>query len=342
MSESEQKEANDGEGEEEEEKITVVKSDQLIQYLGRVEARYSDQTYFRTKEALLEFERWLRAEGREPKELDITDVDQEDADDYLDYLSLSGKSGLTIRGLFSSFKCCLEYHDNNACADVNIDHLSNKTLKSQELGTDVPYITPEEHKEMLAACETKREELILRLLWETGVRRSELVDIKINDIKEYARSPHPDTPDRSILIDNKKNDDNRYVYYTIHTAPVLREWLKSGYRDKYDTAAESQYLLVSKQSEQVQDKYPNEVVKRVAERAGIQSEICKDARGRQLNRVTAHAYRHSFAIHRVRNGCPINFLQRLLGHRQLESTEFYLNFVNDDVKEANEKYRPKL
>lgn len=341
MSQSEQ-ETNDGEENEQEEEISTIESDQLNQYLARVEARYSDQTYFRTKKALLEFESLLQSEDREPDELDITEIDQDDANDYLDYLSLSEKSGLTIRGLFSGFKCCLEYHDNDACEDVELDHLSNKTLKSQHLGTDVPYITAEEHKQMLAACETKREELILRLLWETGVRRSELVDLKINDIKDYAQNPHPDTPDRSILVDNKKNDDNRYVYYTIHTAPVLREWLKNGYRDRYDTASKSPYLLVSNQKPQVQEKYPNEVVKRVAERAGIQSVICQDAQGRDLHRVTAHAYRHSFAIHRVRNGCPINFLQRLLGHRQLESTEFYLNFVNDDVKEANEKYRPKL
>ncbi|WP_193308982.1 tyrosine-type recombinase/integrase [Halorubrum halophilum] len=209
---------------------------------------------------------------------------------------------------------------------------SSQSLTEKFTGEETLWVSVDHYTQILEACETTREELIIRFLWETGVRRSELAELTIQRI---------DRDEQVIKVDNKKNDDSRTIPYSDEIKPVLREWLDYGGRDAYKPAKNSPYLIVTQHSEQVQPAYINDIVRRVADRSGVTVVYGQDAAGRDLSFPTAHHFRHAFATHRVANGMSLEILKELMGHHSVEVTSKYVGLKDETKKEANEKYRPK-
>ena len=65
-----------------------------------------------------------------------------------------------------------------------------------------------------------------------------------------------------------------------------------------------------------------------------------DAAGNDRRKVTAHVLRHSFAVQSIKNGTDTPRLQELMGHSEIETTERYLKFANNDLREAARRYGP--
>jgi site-specific recombinase XerD len=216
-----------------------------------------------------------------------------------------------------------------ALKDINLD---SSSLTQDLTGEETLWVETDEYVKMAEACESTREELIIRFLWETGVRRSELAELTIQRI---------DRDESIVYINNKKNDDTRDIPYSDEIKPILREWLDYGGRDSYKPANNSPYLIVSQQSEQVQGAFINEVVKRVSKRAGVSYVYGQDAAGRDLRFPTAHHFRHAYATHRVANGMNLEIVKKLMGHKSVTVTSKYVGLKSDVKKDANEKYRPK-
>ncbi|MCX2818110.1 tyrosine-type recombinase/integrase [Haladaptatus sp. F3-133] len=311
-----------------------IDDEDMRDYLDRIRLRRSENDFHRTKDALRKFTGFLEYIGADSYE----EVGVEELEIYIDYLLEDGLNDTSIKKVYLSQVTNFlkkkgvvrdSIHDK-----LDTEFLSDESIASRQGEEDVHYVTKEEYVEMLEATETLRENLTLRLLWETGVRRGEAVGIKLE---------HIDRDKKQIYVDNLKNDDDRYVYYTSHLSRKLREWLDMGGREQYSKAAESEYLLISNQSVKLQDKRINEKVKEIAKRTENVGEVIgEDAMDRELYKPTAHSFRHSFAIHRVRSGMPINFLKELMGHMSVETTEFYLNFREQDIKEINEGYAPRV
>lgn len=309
-----------------------INDDDMLKYLRRWERRdqngSSKSTRQRSQEALRKFCKFLDEEGVESYEA----VEYEDMEDFLDFL-LDSSSHLTAKGLFSPVRVFLQRQDIEAADDVDLSELGDETLIEQHIPDGIQYLEIDEHKQMLEACESLREKLICQLLWATGVRRSEAVDIEMR---------HFDWDEQRIEINNAKVNGWRTVYYGNRLDRLLRKWRNYG-RSQYKYADESDYLLCTNHSTQVQSKYPNEVVKRVADRAGLLESYATDSAGRDLYKPTAHSYRHSYAVHRVREGINLKFLAELMGHNSVETTaDNYLQFKQKDIKEADRRYRPKF
>lgn len=79
-------------------------------------------------------------------------------------------------------------------------------------------------------------------------------------------------------------------------------------------------------------------MKQAAEDAGLQAHVHTDAAGNDRGKVTAHVLRHSYAVQCIKNGMDTRRLQKLLGHSKIETTERYLQFANDDLRDAARKY----
>jgi integrase/recombinase XerD len=186
-----------------------------------------------------------------------------------------------------------------------------------------------------ASRRSLRDYLIIRLMLETGVRVSELVDIALNDINK---------DDRSIRIVNAKTakyerDDERTVYYKQQTQTILDRYLASR-SARYLSAAESEYLIVGKRTAKLNEFRVNQIVKEIADSAGVQAVVYTDNAGRERKRVTAHTLRKTYAVHSMKEGMPISFLSDILGHSDVETTkEKYLVYREDDVREAADEYR---
>lgn len=212
-------------------------------------------------------------------------------------------------------------------------------VKQADEGVEVLELDPSEIDDIVEACDTIRDKLIIRLLQDTGLRAGELVEVREDDV---------DLENRAIeRVKTEKRDDHyRTVWYSGRTSVLMREYLEGGGRSRYPPAEDSDYLLVSLRSEQIHKNWLNTLVVKRAKEAGVQDVLYTDAKGHDRYRITCHTFRHNFAIKRIRSdvgggSMPIEHLRRLLGHRDYDSVRWYLkNFGDSELKQAYERYSP--
>jgi integrase/recombinase XerD len=209
--------------------------------------------------------------------------------------------------------------------------LKNGTKKEQELKEGVQYLETDEIDKLAESVPnpTLRNELIVRLLYQTGLRRTELTEIRLQDL---------DTDARAIKLRASKTHQNRTVYYQSSLDTLLNRWLNV--ERKALATAGSEYLFPTSHSEQIDPDHITRMVKQAAETAGLQSHVHTDAAGNDRGKVTAHVLRHSFAVQSIKNGMDTRRLQKLMGHSKIETTERYLQFANDDLQDAARKFGP--
>lgn len=218
----------------------------------------------------------------------------------------------------------------------------DSTAKERALNQKYPHISPEEKERVCdnVPAPTLRNELLVRLMYQTGVRVGEVESIDVDDV---------DRDRREIDIWGEKVSQPRPVYYQPSLDPLLDRYIYGGVRASFLTAPDSDRLFVpnthnqSRNGESDTEPYLsqyriNDIVKEAAENAGVQDVMYRDAAGKPRYRVTAHALRHSFAVQSVRNDMDVARLSELMGHDSIETTKIYLQFDNDDLREAVQKY----
>ncbi|PSQ56468.1 site-specific recombinase xerd [Halobacteriales archaeon SW_8_68_21] len=207
---------------------------------------------------------------------------------------------------------------------------SNGTSKKAEkLKEDIYYLEPEEIDQLAenAPNPKLRNELIIRLLYQTGMRRGELSETRLTDVY---------SDERKIKVYASKTDDERNVYYQPSLDTLMNRWINV--ERKALSTAGSEYLFPTYKTEQIKPKQINRTVRKAADNAGIQESVYTNAEGKEQMKVTAHVLRHSFAVQSVKNDMNIRFLQELMGHAKIETTRRYLRVADSDVKDAARKY----
>lgn len=188
-----------------------------------------------------------------------------------------------------------------------------------------------------------RNRLMILLMYHTGVRAQELADMRLE---------HIDRDERKIKVYSKKLDSShvqadpwRHVWYGQSVEKHMARWLDYGGRDAFYTAAESPHLMVSERAERVSEDEINRIVKAAAESAGLQEVMCEDAGGMKRHLITSYTLRHSFAYECMQTNegtgrIDIKTLVELMGHQSTETTEKYLVFAEDDLRESHRLYGP--
>lgn len=320
-------------------------SDHIEAFLNDQRRKKSEGTYRARKTNLTQFTNWLddTTDHSDPTELDKGDIEE-----YVFTMDEQDYSESTIRHRILSVKLYYRYLiekvddvslGTNPAEEVDLSTFTDlgSDSKKRELQEEVPYVYQDEKEKM---CENVpnpplRNELILRLLWHSGVRAHELVNIRLDNI---------DREERAIEIYSEKTDDWRTVYYQPPLDFIMQQWIDGGYRDSYLPAKESPYLFVTLKSEKMTIKAVNQIVRRAAEKAGVQEVLYTDAAGNDRYRITTHAFRHGYAVQCLKNGMDIARLASLLGHfdengkPNIDTTEKYLRIVEDDLADAAQKY----
>jgi integrase/recombinase XerD len=301
----------------------------IERYLERVEAMKSESTYDTYSSNLRQFDAWVDEQG-----YDVATIIPLEFEEYFLEMKRKGYAPNTIgsrfeavRGLYKTLAGNFEVIEDTPFEELQRrDYGQKNTRKHDE--SDISYVTPEEKE---ALCEhvpspKLRNELIIRLLWQTGVRKSELVEFELDDI---------DRTERSITVWSNKTKEHRTVYYQPSLDLLFDQWLDNGYRAAFTPAEECSYLLVTERSEHIHVDTVNEkVVKPAAEAAGIQEVMYTDKSGSKRYRVTPHALRYGHAVHALKSGIDVRTVQQHLGHANLEMTMKYLQLIDDDVKEG--------
>ncbi len=242
---------------------------------------------------------------------DLDKVIYEDVSDYLEYLKLNGnkKKNTSIKRMISSLKSFYKFlyrnnyikKENNPMVRVSAPKIE-KRLPHFLYYNDLLEIIRESSKDK----DGIRDQLIIEMLYATGVRVSELVNIKIKDI---------DFDNRRIIVQGKGNKE-RIVYYGEYAEEVLKEYMNTHYRKDHE------YLFVNSKGEKITDAGIRYIIDKIMEKLSIKVH------------VTPHVLRHTFATDMLNNGCDIKVVQELLGHSSLKATEIYTHVTNERLKEV--------
>ena len=155
-----------------------------------------------------------------------------------------------------------------------------------------------------------RDSLILELLYSTGVRVSELVNIRLKDINFNSK-------EINIL---GKGSKERIVLFGKTCEYKLKEYLSKG-RDKlYNLKYSSDYLLLSKTGRKINPREVRNVLDDIVAASGLKIYI------------SPHVLRHTFATDMLNNGADLRSVQELLGHESLSTTTIYTHLTNERLR----------
>ncbi len=230
-------------------------------------------------------------------------------------LSTQAKRLRAIKGWFSF----LQKRDY-----ILFDPTTSIELPKEEKGLPRAILTKQETRRLLNTPDTRtliglRDKAILELLYSTGIRLNELLNIKLVDLEL----------DQGLLKVKGKFKKERIVpvgsiarrHLTIYIDKV-RPRLQ---RDKRYTA-----VFLSIRGRPMEKTVINASVRRYVQRAGI--------RKRHIN---CHALRHSCATHMLEEGADIRYIQELLGHKSLETTQIYTKVAIKGLRKAHKRYHPR-
>lgn len=310
--------------------------DLMEAFAEREKALKSDSTGANRRSNLRAFHAWMQDNALQ----DPTEVSSVHLENYFLTLSKEGYAPKSIntrwstQSRFYQYLESREHIDSNPMEDLEWEEFKNiltGSRKAKELRQDIYYLTPNQKEAMVENVDTPtlRNELLIRLLWQTGVRESEARHIRLSDL---------DREEREIRIRADKTHENRTVYYQRSLDILLNQWLDGGYRDSHPKANASEYVFVSPQSDKISQSQIGAIIRDTAEEAGIQEVVYHDAAGRPRYKITAHTLRHGYAVQSVKNGMPVPMLAKLMGHAEISTTEKYLKLVNDDVKKSARQY----
>jgi len=161
-----------------------------------------------------------------------------------------------------------------------------------------------------------RDQLIVKLLLDTGMRAQELCDVQLK---------HVSLAQRAIVVPHGKGDKNRVVHFGNRTSKLMWEHLDA----RLESSKPEGYLFtVDNANTRPMTRHAlRRLVGRLGERAGITN-------------VHPHRFRHTFATEYLRNGGQMMALKDLLGHSDFEMVEHYAHFVQADVKRDHQNASP--
>lgn len=309
----------------------------IEEYLEDVQLSKAHSTYKARCSDLQKFSDYL-----EEQDLHVTEVMSKDVHTFL---REQGQiyAGSTVSNIYDAVNGLYHYlemwdeidEDAHPVEDLKrADYGGNREPKKHQTD-EITYITPDQKDQLRENVPDPqlRNELIVELMFQTGVRRGELASIELDNL---------DRENRRIRVWSSKTEEWRIVRYRPSLDFLLTQWLDHGYRDSFQTAAESPYLFLTDHAVSLDESYLNEIVVNAAKDGDIQEVLYEDAAGGKRHLVTAHTLRHSHAVEAVKSGIDIKFIQEQMDHENLETTEQYLRVTEKDVDEAYRKFGTRM
>lgn len=156
-----------------------------------------------------------------------------------------------------------------------------------------------------------RDQAIIELLYASGVRVSELVNIKINEI---------DLKNRQIRVFGKGRKE-RLVMFSKSCAETLYQYI-----DKYVL---NQYLFTNSQGQKLTTRGVEYILEKIPEKCGVNLKL------------HPHLFRHTFATHLLEGGADLRVIQELLGHESINTTQVYTHVTEEAMKHQFEMSHPR-
>jgi len=170
-------------------------------------------------------------------------------------------------------------------------------------------LTIDEVKKIISSIDNLKHKAIISTIYSCGLRISEAVNLEIKDIDSSAMT---------VKVVNAKGKNDRYVMLSPKLLELLREYFVE-YKPK-------KYLFTGQFGGFYSPRSIQQIFNKAVRIAGIKK------------RVTVHSLRHSFASHLLDNGTDIRFIQELLGHKHLSTTQIYTHINPVSVKKIKSPF----
>ena len=263
-----------------------------------------------------QFDHWLEQNGG----LTVLDAGQMNIARFLEHLQQEGRSSATVSRGLASLKNFYAYL-------VSTGFLAESPVNSQihvERGEKkLPQVLSGAQVDKLLAQPAPvdpkgiRDKAMLELLYATGIRVSELIELNLEDF-------NPDL--KSIRVGDQKK--NRAIPLYPAALRALTLYLADARSVLVSDSGEIA-LFVNINGSRMSRQGFWKILKHYQAKAGIEQEI------------TPHTLRHSFAVHLIENGAELTAVKELMGHSDISSTQVYTHMINQKVKSVYDKCHPK-
>lgn len=283
-------------------------------YLTKVK-QASNNTITSYMRDIRQFAGWLST----TEELDTVDATQENISRYMEVLEEGGRSTATqarcVASLrnFYSYLVSSGFLEQSPVTDVKVERKERK----------LPQILTNREIELLLSqpvcIDDKgfRDKAMLEVLYATGMRVSELIDLNVSDVNL----------DQGIVKCTTSRKTRSIPLYPA-AQKALRVYMDE-HRDFLLTDSDEPALFVNVNGTRISRQGFWKILKHYQETAHIDKDI------------TPHTLRHSFAVHLLENGADIGSVQELMGHCDISSTQLYTHMLNQKIKQVYEKCHPK-
>lgn len=244
---------------------------------------------------------------------------QSDVDRYTKYLLSLGKSNATVTRSLASLKSFYAYLQREGIVPAN----PAKGLSLEKVERKLPQILTSKEVELFLEqpdprdAKGCRDKAMLELLYATGIRVSELINLNLEHLNLSAGFLRCANRKKERVIPLYSTAVRALADYIEHVRPQLIE------------QPDERALFVNMNGSRMSRQGFWKIIKHYQDLAGIQKEI------------TPHTLRHSFAAHLLENGADLHSIQEMLGHADISSTQVYTRVINPKLKDVYNKAHPR-
>lgn len=250
-------------------------------------------------------------------------IDEADKSDLLDFIAGRVEGGAKPRSTarqLSSFRRFFRYimregmRDSDPTADIEMPRIGRSLPKT---------LTEEEVDALLNAPNTDeplghRDRAMLELLYATGLRVSELINLRQSQINF----------NQGVLRIIGKGDRERLIPLGEESQRWLRDFI-DGPRMEILLERQTDYLFPTRRGDRMTRQAFWHIIKRYAEKAGVRKKL------------SPHSLRHAFATHLLNRGADLRVVQLLLGHSDLSTTQIYTHVARERLKDLHGDHHPR-
>jgi len=280
-----------------------------------VEKGLSKNTVSSYMSDLLQLSKWLKKQNK-----DLNNCTESDLNSFLASKIDQGNSTTSVNRALSSIKGFYNWLVYNNYLSVNPSEL----LESPKIGRKLPvHISEEDVEKILNALKLSinkgvRDKTILELLYATGLRISELTNLKLNQI---------DLTRGIVRVMGKGNKER-----IIPIGETALTWLNNfinNYRQDFILNKNNNYIFLNRKGDQLSRKFCWSLITSYSKKV------------LPSKKISPHSLRHAFATHLLNNGADLRSVQMLLGHLNLSTTQIYTHVAKERLINFHSKHHPR-
>lgn len=290
--------------------------EQLNLFFGFLEndKKVSNNTLQSYKRDLKQFEKYIEENGK-----DYSKITHEEIKTYIEYMQEIGKKPSTISRGLASIRSFYQYEVRN----TNMEEDPTEGVQSPKIEKRVPSVLTSKEVALLLEqpkdidLKGIRDKAMLEFAYATGMRVTEIISLNVEDInldRGYATC--------------KSGKKERTVPIGDMSLKALKDYILNA-RDIMVKNESENALFVNVNGQRLTRQGFWKIIKYYKEQAHIEKDI------------TPHVLRHSFATHLLQNGADLKSIQTMLGHSDILSTQIYMQFQDEGLKNVYKKAHPR-